>query len=1055
MVTSQNLQCFIKNNIKLSISRSSFIYFRDIDLSLYIKIFRIQKMKRISFSLFFLLLFVLNISFTSAVNNPKHSVESKKIIYNLHTPWVDSVLNTLTPDERIAQMMMVATYPFRDQKYFDEISCLIKNYNIGGLIFFQGSPVLQAKQTNIYQSIAKTPLLVSIDAEWGLGMRMDSALIFPRQMMLGAIQDDSLIYKMGVEIANQLKAMGIHINFAPVVDVNSNPLNPVISNRSFGENKYMVAKKGVLYMQGMQANGIIATAKHFPGHGDTNEDSHYTLPTVKYQYGRLDSMELYPFRQLILNNVGGVMIAHLHMLAFDTAYNMAYTISRRIVNGLLKDSLKYTGLVVTDALSMKGVSSFFKPGVLEVKAVEAGNDILLNPTDVPLAIKSIRDAINAGFISQSQIDSSCRKILAAKEWAVLKKLKPIDIVSLRNRLNSPAATLIQRKIIEAGLTLVRNQDNILPLRSLDTLRMAVVLVGADKPGQFEKTLSLYKDFDCFYLGKRADSLKIDSLLFSLRHYNLVIAGVLNTDSRPLDDYGIAPNAYKFLERLVDSKSVVLDLFATPYSLAKFKKLEKYKAILISYQDQTLMQDYSAQMIFGAIGAKGKLPVTALPYSISTGISTPSGLRLKYSIPEELNIDSRKLAEVDSIVVKAIRHGAMPGCQVLAAKNGIVFYQKSFGYHTYDHTLPVLNSDLYDIASITKIAGTLPAVMKLYDEGKIVLTNKLSNYLPELKKTNKKNVLLIDVLTHQAKLQPYMAFYLNTIEPVKPGERLTSNTYSSTYSLKLGENLYANKQIKYRDGLFSSHADREHNVQVADSLFLSRTYPDTIFKLSNESNLMPVKEYKYSDMGFYYMYWMVERVTKTALNEYMDINFYRKLGTTTMGYLPLNHFSKERIMPTEDDVVFRKQVVLGYVHDPGAAMMGGVCGHAGVFSNANDLAKLMQMYMNKGFYGGEQFFKPSTFDYFNSCPFCSAHNRRGIGFDKPDMHSKAGPTCNCVSAKTFGHQGFTGCVTWADPETGLLYIFLSNRVYPDANNNKLAETGVRTRIQEVLVKAISK
>ena len=988
--------------------------------------------------------------------NPKspdqNKTATKASIYNLNSPWVDSVFNSLTPDEKIAQMMMIGVYPNPDQKHIDEISSLIKNYNLGGLIFFQGSPVKQAMQTNIYQSIAKTPLLIGIDAEWGLGMRLDSALIFPRQMMLGAIQNDSLIYQMGLEIANQLKSMGIHVNFAPVVDVNNNPLNPVISNRSFGENKSMVATKGILYMKGLQANGVLAIAKHFPGHGDTDEDSHFTLPTIKYKYGRLDSIELYPFRQLIQNNVGGIMIAHLHMLAFDTANNMASTISKRIVNGLLKDSLKYNGLIFTDALSMKGVCDFYKPGELEVKTIQAGNDIMLKSPDVVQAIKSIKNAIASGLIRQSQIDSSCRKVLAAKEWAGLRKVKPVDIASLKNKLNATTAIVTQRKIVESGLTLIQNNNNILPLKQLDTLRMAVVLIGTDKSSQFDKTLSLYKDFDCFYLSKQADSLYIDSLLLNLRHYNLVIAGIINTDSKPNAAYGIAPNASRFLERLVDTRAVILDLFATPYALAKFKNLDKFKAILISYQDQPIIQDYSAQMIFGAIGARGKLPVTVLPYPVGCGLNTQGGLRLKYSIPEELNIDSHKLAEIDSIIAKAIRQGAIPGCQVLAAKNGIVFYQKSFGYHTYDQTHPVLNTDIYDIASITKIAGTLPAIMKLYEDGKIKLTSKLANYLPELKKTNKKDILLIDVLTHQARLQPFMAFYLKTLVPQNKKEKLTSNSYSNIYSVKISENLYANKSIKYREGLYATLAERTHSLQVADNLFLSTTYADTIFKLSNESKLLPVKEYKYSDMGFYYMFWIAERVTKMSLNEYVERNFYSKLGATTIGYLPINRFEKERIMPTENDVVFRKQIVHGYVHDPGAAMMGGVCGHAGVFSNANDLAKLMQMYLNKGTYGGEQYLKPATVDYFNSCPFCASHNRRGIGFDKPDANPKNSPTCQCVSAKAFGHQGFTGCVTWADPETGLLYIFLSNRVYPDTNNNKLTETGVRTRIQEVLAKA---
>lgn len=1009
--------------------------------------------------LFLLYVIVIAIFTVNAGFLPEKPVKKKTLktiapSYNLRSQWVDSVFNSLTQEQRIAQLMMIAAWSNRDQKHTDEITEQIRKYNVGGLIFFQGGPVRQAQLTNWYQSVTKTPLLIGIDGEWGLAMRLDSTMLFPRQMMLGALPDNNLIYEMGYEIANQLKALGIHINFAPVVDVNNNPKNPVISNRSFGENRFKVADKGIAYMMGMQDNGILTTAKHFPGHGDTNEDSHLTLPVLNFAYSRLDSIELYPFRQLIQKNVGGIMVGHLYTPAIDSAKNRPSTLSSKVITDLLRKKLGFQGLVFTDALNMKGVSEFCKDGELEVRALEAGNDVLLMPANVGKAINAIKDALQSGRLRQSQIDSSCRKILAAKEWAGLKKVTPVDISTLNEKLNSTIAKVIQRRIAANAITLVQNQNDLIPLKRLDTLRMAAVLIGIDKPNLFSETLSLYKDFDCFYLPKQADSCYSDSILYCLRHYNLVIASIHNTDSRITQNFGIAPNVSPFLEKLVNTHSTVLNLMATPYVLNQFKNVEKFKAIIVSYHDQPAIQDYSAQLIFGGIGAAGTLPVTASRFPEGTNINTTNNQRLSYAMPEEINIDSHQLAEIDTIVADAIRKGAMPGCQVLAAKNGVVFYQKAFGYHTYDKTQPVLNTDIYDIASISKIAGTLPAVMKLYDENKLDVKAKLSTYLPDLKKSNKKNTLILDVLTHQAQLQPFIPFYLRTLEPADPKEKLTSNTYSKNYPIKLSPGLYAYKDIKYKNGLYSDASDIEHGLQVADKLFLANTYADSIYQISKESKLLPVKKYEYSDMGFYYMYWIVEKITKTALNEYDETNFYSKLGATTLGYLPLNRFEKDRIPPTEDDKVFRKQLVQGYVHDPGAAMMGGVCGHAGVFSSANDLAKLMQMYLNKGSYGGEQYIKPATIDYFNSVPFAASHNRRGIGFDKPDLILKNGPTCQCVSAKTFGHQGFTGCVTWADPETGLLYIFLSNRINPDANNTRLSELNVRTRIQEVLAKAIA-
>ena len=1008
--------------------------------------------------LFFILIVtnLVNYNSMALINKPSKRncrPDTSGVIFNLHSHWVDSVFNSLSEDQRISQLFMIAAYSDSDQKHVDRISGIIKNYQPGGLIFFQGGPLRQANLTNLYQGISRTPLLIGIDGEWGLGMRLDSTMSFPRQMMLGAIENDSLIYDMGFEIANQLKALGIHINFAPVVDINNNPDNPVINNRSFGENKYQVARKGIEYMMGMQANGIIATAKHFPGHGDTNADSHITLPVINFDYHRLDSLELFPFRKLINHGVGGVMVAHLFVPALDSAKNTASVLSEKIVTGLLKDSLHFKGLIFTDALGMKGVSDFFQPGELEVKALEAGNDILVMPSDIGKALNCISEALSCGLLRQSRIDSSCRKVLAAKEWAGLKKVNPIDLSSLKVKLNNPVAGLIQRKIIESALTLVQNQNHLLPLKRLDTLKIGLVLIGTGKSNQFKETLSLYDDIDCYYLDKQADSCRIDSLLSFLRSYNLIIAGIHNTSSRPNKNFGITPNEISFLEKLSAQKQVILDLFATPYALNYFKQPELFKSILVSYEDKPLIQDYSAQLIFGAVGANGTLPVSTSKYCLTTGLITEKGLRLKYTIPEELNIDRGKLAQIDTIVNHAIKKGAMPGCVVLGAKDGVVFYHKAFGFHTYNTDEPVLTRDIYDLASVTKIAATLPVVMQLYEEKKIRLTDKLSAYLPELKKTNKKNIPIIDMLTHQAQLQPYIPFYRRLLEPEDPKEKLTSNVYSEKYSVRLGPHLFVNNNTNYRKGLIFSNFDQKHGLEVANSMFLLNTYTDSIFKISNNSPLLPLKEFKYSDMDFYYMYWMIERITGIPLNEYVRDKFYNKLGAATMGYLPLDRFDPDRIPPTENDMVFRKQLVHGYVHDPGAAMMGGVCGHAGLFSNANDLAKIMQMYLNKGMYGGEQYFKPSTVDYFSACPFCKT-NRRGIGFDRPVMNSNNGPTCECVSDKSFGHTGFTGIMTWVDPESGLLYVFLSNRVYPNADNNKLTELSVRTRIQEVIVNSLN-
>jgi beta-glucosidase-like glycosyl hydrolase/CubicO group peptidase (beta-lactamase class C family) len=1001
--------------------------------------------------------FCLLISFTvQGQKNQQTSIPLSKteIKVDQSAHWVDSVFNSLTPDERISQLIMIASYSNRNQMHTAEISYLVQTFNLGGIIFFQGGPIRQANMTNYFQMVAKTPLLIGIDGEWGLSMRLDSTFGFPRQMMLGAITNNQLIYDMGREIAHQMKALGIHINFAPVVDINSNPKNPVISNRSFGEYRENVTQKGLSYMKGMQDNGLLAVAKHFPGHGDTQTDSHFTLPIINHDFQRLDSIELFPFRELIKNDVSGIMVAHLHIPSLDPTPNIASTLSGNIIKKLLRKEMKFDGLIYTDALNMQGVSAFNKPGELEVKALQAGNDVLLMPSDPGIAIQAIKKAIRDGILNQSQIDSSCRRVLIAKYKAGLNNYKPIDLDSLKISINSKKASIIQRKLATSAITIVKNNFNLVPLQKLDTLKIAVVLAGTDQTNIFTETMGLYKNFDCYFLPNNIDSAQTDSLLFSLRHYNLVIGSIHNTNSQPQRNFGILPSSIGFFDTLATLRKVILHIPATPYALSLFKNIYNYQSIIVSYHDIPVTQEYSAQLIFGGIPAQGHLPVTASIFPVNTSIQTPAKFRLQYALPEEININSIQLNAVDSIVAEAIRVNAIPGCQVLAAKDGVVFYNKSFGYHTYDTIREVKNSDLYDLASLTKIAGTMPAIMKLYQDGEIRLKAKLSNYLHTLKKTNKKNITLIDILTHQAGLQPFIPIYMQVIEPVNRNEKLTSSTFSATYSIKLSNSLYGNTNTKFRNNLITQKPDIEHGILIADDMYISNSYADSIFAVINKSELLKEKQYKYSDLGFIYLYRLVEQKTRTAMNEYVDKYFYQKLGAETMGYLPLNHIDRNRIVPTENDQFFRKQTIQGYVHDPTAAMLGGVSGHAGVFANANDLAKLMQMYLNKGSYGGEKFFEPSTVEYFTSCPFCEHNNRRGVGFDKPEMKSENGPTCQCVSEKSFGHSGFTGTYTWADPETGLLYIFLSNRVYPDASNNKLVELNIRTRIHEVFAKAIT-
>ncbi len=944
--------------------------------------------------------------------------------YDSKSHWADSVIKTLSPEERIAQLFMVAAYSNKDKTHVNEIKKLVKQYKIGGLIFFQGGPARQAILTNQYQALSKVPLFVAIDAEWGLSMRLDSTTRFPRQMTLGAIQNDSLIYNMGEEIARQCKRMGMQINFAPDVDINNNPLNPVIGTRSFGENKYNVTKKALMYMKGMQNNGVLANAKHFPGHGDTDSDSHKTLPTIKSSRARLDTLELYPFRELISQGLGSMMVAHLSIPALDTTPNQPSTLTKKIVAGLLKDTMSFKGLVFTDALNMKGVSKFYKPGEVELKALLAGNDVLLFPEDVPTAIKKIKAAIDSGLVSQTEIDERCLKILKAKDWSGLSRYSKIKTKNLYKDLNPISADVLNRKLTEASLTLLQNKNDIIPIQHLDSVKIASLSLGYKDMTIFQQTLSNYAEIKHFGLDKEAKKSAYDTVMNALKNYNLVIVHLGNTNNKPDKDFGLTPQVMNLLKALIQQTRVIVNVAANPYILAKMDSIQFADGIVVSYEDNDLSETYAAQLIFGGVAATGKLPVTASSYfKLGTGINTKA-VRFKYTIPEELGIDSKVLSKIDTIAMKGIKDKVYPGCQVLVAKDGAVIYQKSFGHHTYDKKIKVKNDDLYDLASVTKIAASTPCIMKLSDEKKINVDEKLVTYLPMLAGTNKENIVIREMMAHQAGLKDWIPFWTKTVD-----------------------------KGMYKKGIYSTSADDVFTKRVAENLYINKFYEDSMYTQIIASPVKEKGKFLYSDLGYYFLKKIIEQKTSMTEDAYTYKTFYAPLGLKTMGYKPRDRFEMDRIIPTENDKKFRKQLIHGDVHDQGAAMLGGVGGHAGLFSDANDLAVLMQMYMNNGTYGGKRYIDSITVSRFTRCQYCF-ENRRGIGFDKPEMSAgKESPVSLSCNPESFGHSGFTGTLTWADPVNGTVYVFLSNRVNPDADDNKLAKSGIRTKIQQVIYDAL--
>ena len=949
---------------------------------------------------------------------------------NADPHWVDSVFNSLTPDQRIAQLIMIPVYSNKDQAHIDSISNLINTYKIGGLIFFQGGPVRQAKMTNRYQRESKVPLMVSLDGEWGLGMRLDSTVSFPYQMAMGGIEDEKLIYKMGAEIARQCKRMGINVNFAPSVDINNNANNPVIGFRSFGEDKYNVARKSLAYMKGMQDHHVLASAKHFPGHGDTNVDSHLGLPLIDFSRIRLDSTELYPFRELIAHGLGSVMVAHMNIPVLDNTPNLASTLSKPIVTDLLKGELGFRGLVFTDALNMQGVAKFYPPGIVDVKALLAGNDVLLNTMDVKTTIQEIKKAIRNKEITQQEVDARCRKVLAAKQWMGLDEWKPIETKHLIDDLNNPHAEYLNRQLVEASLTLLRNKQNILPIRTLDTLKVAALAIGTTKETDFQRGLAKYTKIDTFFLPANNSIADLQRLKEQLADYNLIIAGVHRLQLKAgSGTFGITSEMNLFLKDLIRSKPTIVADFGNVYSLAKFEGVEKADAVIAAYQEDYLTQDLVAQMVFGGIGAKGKLPVTVSnAFAVGDGLQTKGGLRLAYTVPEAVGLKTQDLAGIDSLVAEAIREKATPGAQVLVAKDGKVIYYKSFGYHTYDEQVPVQNTDLYDMASITKISTSLAAFMKLKGEGRFDVDQTLGHYLPMMKGSNKENLKYRDILTHQARLKSWISFWQETKK----------------------------KNGKFKPGIYRADSSASFPYKVADNLYISSNYAKKIYKKIKESPLNETPGYVYSDLSFILAPRVVQNITGIDFQTYLKENIYKPIGASTLTFNPYRQYPLSRIVPTEVDTLFRMQLLNGTVHDEGAAMLGGISGHAGLFGDANDLAKLMQLYLNDGIYGGKRIIADGTVSEFSKCQFCDQGNYRGLGFDRPAKpgaeDSNSAPSAPVAS---FGHSGFTGTYTWIDPVNNIVYVFLSNRVNPTRENNKLSKLNTRTGILEVVYDAIKK
>jgi beta-N-acetylhexosaminidase len=943
------------------------------------------------------------------------------------TAWVDSIFKSMSLEEKIGQLFIIRAHSDLGDDHVASVLNQIKKYHVGGLCFFQGTPEKQAILTARYQKASEIPLMVSMDAEWGLGMRLkDKGLSFPRQLMLGAIQDTKEIELMGYAIGKQLLALGVQVSFSPVADINTNPLNPVIGDRSFGEDKEEVSRHAIAYMKGLQAAGVLTSGKHFPGHGDTDVDSHFDLPVLNYSMDRLRETELYPFKQLIDAGLQGMMVAHLHVPAIDATPNLSTTLSPKAINDLLKNEMGFDGIVFTDGLEMKGVTKNYSSDEVAVMAIQAGNHMLLLPENIELAFTGLKTAFTKGKLEVKLLNAIVKRILTAKYKLGLDSLVLPTPEYAAKMAFDPYAIGIKHRLIEDAITVAQNKRALIPMVNLTAPRMATLSIGSAAKTKFQERLDSYMQADHFQVSHSMKGVDEKSLLKDLKKYDRVIISIHQMTNKVAGNFGLTTEELSLIQNINRQQEVILVVFGSPYSLKYFENIDH---ILMAYEDSPEIEDITAQGLTGVFGFKGKLPVTASNiFPLHHGFTTPSLKRIGYSVPERVGMSSDSLEYIRTIAEYMIQIEAAPGCQVLIAKNGRIIYEKAFGMHTYDKNDPVFINDLYDLASVTKVAATTLAVMRLQKEGKINVDYTLGHYLPWLAGSDKENMVIKKVMAHHAGLKSWIPFYEQTVT------------------------LEDDRMMEMEPDVYCDIPTTQHCISVAGDMYMDGDYLDSMRQQIIESPLNADGTYVYSDLGFIMLAEIIKRETGATLDEYVDSVFYHPLGLERIGYHPLSRFSPEEIVPTEIDNYFRCQELTGYVHDMSCAMLGGVSGHAGLFSDAEDLAVIFQMLMNGGDYGGSQYVDPDILKSFTKRYGNST--RRGIGFDLKELNPEKNVlTSPFASTKTYGHTGFTGICAWNDPDNELVYIFLSNRTYPSMRNGKLTNHKIREKIHSRAYRAI--
>ncbi|MCI9608548.1 MAG: serine hydrolase [Muribaculaceae bacterium] len=949
--------------------------------------------------------------------------------------WADSVMARMSTRGKVGQLFIPRLDVFDNAAGHASLKKMVTQGQVGGFLLGKGTVAGYANLIRGAQDVAKVPLLVTLDGEWGLSMRLSDAPRFPYSMGLGAITDAELLYEYGREMARECREVGIHVNFAPVLDVNSNPSNPVIGYRSFGENPQRVSALGCAYAKGLEDGGVMAVGKHFPGHGDTSVDSHKALPTVDHSASTLEDVDLVPFRDFINGGFGGIMVGHLKVPALDASGTPA-SLSKRVSTDLLKKEMGFGGLVFTDALAMKGAVA--KPGENNcVTALKAGADVLLGSGSPYSDIEAVMAAVNSGVISKERIDESCRKILAAKYQLGLADGAVTPRRNVKEIVNGPSAKSVNGRLAAGCITAVRNASEMLPLGNLGSTDIAVVSIGAPASNEFSKFCAKYARVSEYSVGKEGLGA---AELQKINKADVVIAAVFNNSA----------SSAAALDKLAAHPGAVGVVFVNPYKMSALKAgIGKLKTFVAAYDDTPALRRAAAQALFGGIAVSGRFPVNVNGIAREGEGTDIAKSRLGYTSPQDAGFSPDLQRRVDSIAKACVAAGAFPGCQVVVARKGNVVIESNYGKIERGGTAPVTDNTIYDIASMTKAVATAGGIMKAYDEGLFGLKDRVSKFVPGLRGTDKENLTVEQLLYHESGMPASLNMIKIMTDPASYTGPLTKSRARAPYTVKVAPGVYAHSSARKRTDIVRRSRSEGFDIEMAKGVFVGSAAKDTIMERIYNIGLRSSKRYLYSCLNFCLLMDMEERLTGVDHDQWVDTELFGPLGAVNTCFRPLDRYSASQIAPTENDTYLRGQTVRGYVHDEVAAFSGGVQGNAGLFSTAGDIAKYSQMLLQKGVYGPERLLSEKTVDLFTRSR--SGSGRRALAFDLASGLRSLDETGAGVN--TFGHTGFTGTCFWIDPEEELVFVFLSNRINPSRSNRAFSDANPRGQLLQAVYSAL--